>query len=150
MIFIENIYYLFFLLPVHVLIILKLLIRECGLAHKTIIFVLDEFDLFTQVRFSYMKKICQVFRIWCICIMQGKQRLLYSLLDAMQSVTSQAVVVGVSCRLVCSLIFHFLNWVSRLSCWWTRLTSGDSLNFWDSCLIINTHWLHIVRHIGES
>ncbi|CAN4121739.1 unnamed protein product [Withania somnifera] len=53
------------------------MLRECGLAHKTIIFVLDEFHLFTQ----------------------GKQRLLYSLLDAMQSVTSQAVVVGVSCRL---------------------------------------------------
>ncbi|KAL3824115.1 hypothetical protein ACJIZ3_020144 [Penstemon smallii] len=53
------------------------MLRECGLAHKTIIFVLDEFDLFAQ----------------------GKQRLLYSLLDAMQSVTSQAVVVGVSCRL---------------------------------------------------
>ncbi|XAR52473.1 hypothetical protein NMG60_11020574 [Bertholletia excelsa] len=53
------------------------MLRECGLAHKTIIFVLEEFDLFAQ----------------------GKQRLLYSLLDAMQSVTSQAVVVGVSCRL---------------------------------------------------
>ncbi|OIT27064.1 PREDICTED: origin of replication complex subunit 4-like [Nicotiana attenuata] len=53
------------------------MLRECGLAHKTIIFVLDEFDLFTQ----------------------GKQRLLYSLLDAMQSITSQAVVIGVSCRL---------------------------------------------------
>ncbi|KAI3453082.1 hypothetical protein Pfo_009745 [Paulownia fortunei] len=53
------------------------MLRECGLAHKTIVFVLDEFDLFTQ----------------------GKQRLLYSLLDAMQSITSQAVVVGVSCRL---------------------------------------------------
>ncbi|GFP84705.1 origin of replication complex subunit 4 [Phtheirospermum japonicum] len=53
------------------------MLRECGLAHKTIVFVLDEFDLFAQ----------------------GKQRLLYSLLDAMQSVTSQAVVVGVSCRL---------------------------------------------------
>ncbi|KAL7110650.1 hypothetical protein ACP275_05G039000 [Erythranthe tilingii] len=53
------------------------MLRECGLAHKTIVFVLEEFDLFTQ----------------------GKQRLLYSLLDAMQSVTSQAVVVGVSCRL---------------------------------------------------
>ncbi|CAK7326671.1 unnamed protein product [Dovyalis caffra] len=53
------------------------MLRECGLAHKTIIFALDEFDLFAQ----------------------GKQRLLYSLLDAMQSVTSQAVVVGVSCRL---------------------------------------------------
>ena len=25
-------------------------VRECGLAHKTIIFVLDEFDLFAQVR----------------------------------------------------------------------------------------------------
>ncbi|KAF3431955.1 hypothetical protein FNV43_RR26691 [Rhamnella rubrinervis] len=53
------------------------MLRECGLAHKTIIFVLDEFDLFAQ----------------------GKQRLLYSLLDAMQSVTSQAVVIGVSCRM---------------------------------------------------
>ncbi|KAK8541970.1 hypothetical protein V6N12_014583 [Hibiscus sabdariffa] len=50
---------------------------ECGLAHKTIIFVLDEFDFFAQ----------------------GKQRLLYSLLDAMQSVNSQSVVIGVSCRL---------------------------------------------------
>ena len=27
-----------------------LVVRECGLAHKTIIFVLDEFDLFAQVR----------------------------------------------------------------------------------------------------
>ncbi|KAE8684765.1 Origin of replication complex subunit 4 [Hibiscus syriacus] len=53
------------------------MLRECGLAHKTIIFVLDEFDFFAQ----------------------GKQRLLYSLLDAMQSVNSQAVVIGVSCRL---------------------------------------------------
>uniref|UniRef100_A0A0A8Z9K8 Orc4 n=1 Tax=Arundo donax TaxID=35708 RepID=A0A0A8Z9K8_ARUDO len=53
------------------------MLRECVLAHKTIIFVLEEFDLFAQ----------------------GKQRLLYSLLDAMQSLTSQAVVIGVSCRL---------------------------------------------------
>ncbi|CAA3011052.1 origin of replication complex subunit 4 [Olea europaea subsp. europaea] len=53
------------------------MLRECGLAHKTIIFVLDEFDLFAQ----------------------GKQLFLYSLLDAMQSVTSQAVVIGISCRL---------------------------------------------------
>ncbi|XP_057423145.1 origin of replication complex subunit 4 isoform X2 [Lotus japonicus] len=53
------------------------MLKECGLAHKTIIFILDEFDLFAQ----------------------GKQRLLYSLLDAMQSVTSQAVVIGISCRL---------------------------------------------------
>ncbi|XP_028080540.1 origin of replication complex subunit 4 [Camellia sinensis] len=53
------------------------MLRECGLVHKTVIFVLDEFDLFAQ----------------------GKQRLLYSLLDAMQSVTSQAIVIGVSCRL---------------------------------------------------
>ncbi|KDP44455.1 hypothetical protein JCGZ_16288 [Jatropha curcas] len=53
------------------------MLRECGLAHRTIIFILDEFDLFAQ----------------------GKQRLLYSLLDAMHSVTSQAVVIGVSCRL---------------------------------------------------
>lgn len=53
------------------------MLRECGLAHKTVIFVLDEFDLFAQ----------------------GKQRLLYSLLDAMQSVSSQSVVIGLSCRL---------------------------------------------------
>ncbi|KAL0924191.1 hypothetical protein M5K25_005000 [Dendrobium thyrsiflorum] len=53
------------------------MLRECGLAHKMIIFVLDEFDLFTQ----------------------GKQRLLYSLLDAMQTLTSQSVVIGISCRL---------------------------------------------------
>ncbi|KAJ4830265.1 origin recognition complex subunit 4, partial [Turnera subulata] len=53
------------------------MLRECGLAHKTIIFALDEFDQFAQ----------------------GKQRLLYSLLDAMQSVTSQAVVIGISSRL---------------------------------------------------
>lgn len=52
-------------------------LKECGLAHKTVIFILDEFDLFAQ----------------------GKQRLLYSLLDAMQSVSSQAVVLGISCRL---------------------------------------------------
>ncbi|KAF9600485.1 hypothetical protein IFM89_009934 [Coptis chinensis] len=44
--------------------------REYGLAHKTVVFVLDEFDL-----------------------LLGKQLLLYSLLDAMQSVTSQAVVI---------------------------------------------------------
>nr|CAB3477963.1 unnamed protein product [Digitaria exilis] len=54
------------------------MLRECGLAHKTILFILEEFDLFAQ----------------------GKQRLLYSLLDAMQSLTSQAVVIGLSCRLV--------------------------------------------------
>ncbi|XP_010232145.1 origin of replication complex subunit 4 isoform X1 [Brachypodium distachyon] len=53
------------------------MLRECGLAHKTVIFILEEFDLFAQ----------------------GKQRLLYSLLDAMQSLTSQAVVIGMSCRL---------------------------------------------------
>ncbi|KAI3902557.1 hypothetical protein MKW92_031801 [Papaver armeniacum] len=53
------------------------MLQKCGLDHRTLIFVLDEFDLFTQ----------------------GKQRLLYCLLDAMQSVMSQAVVVGSSCRL---------------------------------------------------
>ncbi|KAK8949436.1 hypothetical protein KSP39_PZI005495 [Platanthera zijinensis] len=53
------------------------MLRECGLAHKMIIFVLEEFDLFTQ----------------------GKQRLLYSLLDAMQTLTSHSVVIGISCRM---------------------------------------------------
>ncbi|CAI0383313.1 unnamed protein product [Linum tenue] len=60
------------------------MLRECGLAHKTIVFVLEEFDLFAQVKSFYF---------------QGKQRLLYSLLDAMQSITSQAAVIGISCRL---------------------------------------------------
>ncbi|KAH9307834.1 hypothetical protein KI387_035745, partial [Taxus chinensis] len=53
------------------------MLRECALAHKAVIFILDEFDLFAQ----------------------GKQRLLYNLLDAMQSILSQAAVVGISCRL---------------------------------------------------
>ncbi|XP_057838913.2 origin of replication complex subunit 4 isoform X1 [Cryptomeria japonica] len=53
------------------------MLRECALAHKAVIFVLDEFDLFAQ----------------------GKQRVLYNLLDTMQSVLSQAAVVGISCRL---------------------------------------------------
>ncbi|CAH2045956.1 unnamed protein product [Thlaspi arvense] len=64
------------------------MLRECGLAHKTIIFVLDEFDMFAQAR---------ILNPYSLLI--GKQRLLYSLLDAMQSVTSQAVVVGISSRL---------------------------------------------------
>ncbi|KAM0933341.1 putative origin recognition complex subunit 4, P-loop containing nucleoside triphosphate hydrolase [Dioscorea sansibarensis] len=68
------------------------MLRECGLAHKTLIFLLDEFDLFTQVVvFLDLMAACQCF--------QGKQRLLYSLLDAMQTLSSQAVAVGVSCRL---------------------------------------------------
>ena len=29
------------------------MLRECGLAHKTIVFVLDEFDLFAQVRLPF-------------------------------------------------------------------------------------------------
>lgn len=49
------------------------------------------------------------------CFLQGKQRLLYNLLDALQSVTSQAVVIGVSCRLVCcfkvALIYSWLTFV---------------------------------------
>ncbi|KAG9139245.1 hypothetical protein Leryth_011258 [Lithospermum erythrorhizon] len=73
------------------------MLRECGLAHKTVVFVLDEFDLFTQ----------------------GKQRILYSLLDAMQSVTSQAVVIGVSCRLVLSSSEnkYMFNWRKKISLW---------------------------------
>ncbi|KAL6579522.1 origin recognition complex subunit 4 [Orobanche minor] len=81
---------------------------EYGLAHKTIVFVLDEFDLFAQV--IYISKA----RVWgfnttpayVMCSLQGKQRLLYSLLDALQSVTSQAVVVGVICRLLRSRFSH--------------------------------------------
>ncbi|XP_022873894.1 origin of replication complex subunit 4 isoform X6 [Olea europaea var. sylvestris] len=69
------------------------MLRECGLAHKTIIFVLDEFDLFAQ----------------------GKQLFLYSLLDAMQSVTSQAVVIGISCRLKIFADYKFKEIVDTLS-----------------------------------
>ena len=87
-----------------------ILTRECGLAHKTIVFVLEEFDLFTEVMPSSEEenfpKYTELLLIYVPITyvielyMQGKQRLLYSLLDAMQSVLSQAVVVGVSCRLV--------------------------------------------------
>lgn len=44
---------------------------------------------------------------------QGKQRLLYSLLDAMQTLTSQSVVIGVSCRLVWT-ITTYRNYFSIL------------------------------------
>ncbi|KAL0737367.1 hypothetical protein Bca4012_013577 [Brassica carinata] len=72
------------------------MLRECGLAHKTIIFVLDEFDMFAQASdlFSLLEN-----NSLPRGHPKGKQRLLYSLLDAMQSVTSQAVVVGISSRL---------------------------------------------------
>lgn len=125
-----------------------LVVRECGLAHKTIIFTLDEFDQFAQARMpctlpfcncgilaldvsnstwvSYfllmmvctfnhphitynkqvilgLKSLIMVLPISIVWYFQGKQRLLYSLLDAMNTVTSQAVVIGVSCRLVCCL-----------------------------------------------
>ncbi|KAF3795008.1 Origin of replication complex subunit 4 [Nymphaea thermarum] len=53
------------------------MLRECALSHKAIVFILDEFD----------------------CFAQGKQRILYSLLDALQTVPSQAVIIGLSCRL---------------------------------------------------
>ncbi|CAM8907548.1 unnamed protein product [Rhodiola kirilowii] len=66
------------------------MLHECGLAHKTIIFVLDEFDLFFTGMSSNSNSLSFPY---------GKQRLLYSLLDAMQSISSQAVVIGVSCRL---------------------------------------------------
>ncbi|KAJ9708311.1 hypothetical protein PVL29_000388 [Vitis rotundifolia] len=92
------------------------MLRECGLAHKTIIFVLDEFDFFTQARLPLSLmcvhtqkkahvdwfltfKFSDIGITSSLCSLQGKQRLLYSLLDAMQSVMSQAVVIGVSCRL---------------------------------------------------
>uniref|UniRef100_M8C1R7 Origin recognition complex subunit 4 C-terminal domain-containing protein n=1 Tax=Aegilops tauschii TaxID=37682 RepID=M8C1R7_AEGTA len=47
------------------------------------------------------------------CATKGKQRLLYSLLDAMQSLTSQAVVIGLSCRLLQSgVIYGHGIWIS--------------------------------------
>ncbi|GMN38674.1 hypothetical protein TIFTF001_007903 [Ficus carica] len=116
------------------------MLRECGLAHKTIIFMLDEFDLFAQITANYFdckshkaralnldevkvdlhtaSRIGTEYGLQAECMytsferlltlrtnkslllhsifnsLQGKQRLLYSLLDAMQSVASQAVVIG--------------------------------------------------------
>jgi len=52
--------------------------RESALSHKSVIFILEEFDLFAQ---------------------RPKQRLLYSILNAMQSTLTQAAVVGLCCRL---------------------------------------------------
>jgi origin recognition complex subunit 4 len=75
------------------------MLKECALSHKTVIFVLDEFDLFAQ---------------------RAKQRLLYNLLDAMQSNLTQAAVVGLSCRLVCakfyfqSMFFYFFQTLQEL------------------------------------
>ncbi|XP_078154843.1 origin recognition complex subunit 4 isoform X1 [Carex rostrata] len=52
------------------------MLKEYGLARKTVVFVLDEFHLFTQ----------------------GKQWLLYTLFDAMETFTSQSIIiVGLSC-----------------------------------------------------
>ncbi|KAF9602447.1 hypothetical protein IFM89_027576 [Coptis chinensis] len=58
----------------------------------------------------------------------GKQRLLYSLLDAMQSVTSQAVVIGVSCRLIDQACIGFtrrLNFSSWLCGYIQRKASSE-------------------------
>eukprot|EP00249_Psilotum_nudum_P008139 c21067_g1_i1 orf=844-1713(-) len=54
------------------------MLREYSLSHKSVIFVLDDFDLFAQI---------------------PKQKLLYNLLNILQSTDSQAAVVGISCRL---------------------------------------------------
>ncbi|KAL3678056.1 hypothetical protein R1sor_021012 [Riccia sorocarpa] len=54
------------------------MLKECALSDKALVFILEEFDLFAQ---------------------RPKQCLLYNLLDAMQSTTSQIAVVGVSARL---------------------------------------------------
>ncbi|RRT58942.1 hypothetical protein B296_00040196 [Ensete ventricosum] len=55
--------------------------------------------------------------------MQGKQRLLYSLLDAMQALTSQAVVIGVSCRLVKIQCFLSILWSNSVNEMLKRMTS---------------------------
>ncbi|MCO5611933.1 hypothetical protein L7F22_066192 [Adiantum nelumboides] len=57
---------------------LATMLRECALSHKSVVFILDDFDLFAQM---------------------SKQKLLYNLLNIMQSREAQAVVIGVSCRL---------------------------------------------------
>eukprot|EP00850_Spirogloea_muscicola_P006485 SM000030S11494 [mRNA] locus=s30:792813:797082:- [translate_table: standard] len=54
------------------------MLRECANGHRAVIFVLDEFDLFTQGR---------------------RQSLLYTILDALQYSYVQAAVVAISCRL---------------------------------------------------
>eukprot|EP00850_Spirogloea_muscicola_P016292 SM000131S26722 [mRNA] locus=s131:199717:203942:+ [translate_table: standard] len=54
------------------------ILRECANGHRAVIFVLDEFDLFTQGR---------------------RQSLLYTILDALQYSYVQAAVVAISCRL---------------------------------------------------
>ncbi|KAL2641822.1 hypothetical protein R1flu_009409 [Riccia fluitans] len=54
------------------------MLKECALSDKALVFILEEFDLFAQ---------------------RPKQCLLYNLLDAMQSSTSQIAVVGISARL---------------------------------------------------
>ncbi|KAK9808720.1 hypothetical protein WJX72_002488 [[Myrmecia] bisecta] len=56
---------------------LRDMLKELARAHKVVVFVLDEFDMFTK---------------------RAKQTLLYNLLDAMQQADMQAAVVGVSCR----------------------------------------------------
>ncbi|BBN01040.1 origin recognition complex subunit 4 [Marchantia polymorpha subsp. ruderalis] len=57
---------------------LTAMLKECALSDKALVFALEEFDLFAQ---------------------RPKQCLLYNLLDAMQSTTSQIAVVGISARL---------------------------------------------------
>ncbi|KAI5081885.1 hypothetical protein GOP47_0001628 [Adiantum capillus-veneris] len=57
---------------------LTTMLRECALSHKSVVFILDDFDLFAQM---------------------SKQKLLYNLLNIMQSREAQALVIGVSCRL---------------------------------------------------
>lgn len=45
-----------------------LVVRECGLAHKTIIFVLDEFDLFAQVRFGHVLLLDIFLHCWSLAV----------------------------------------------------------------------------------
>ncbi|KAL8487194.1 hypothetical protein ACS0TY_023748 [Phlomoides rotata] len=49
------------------------ILRECGLAHKTIIFMLDEFDLFTQevvVSSSFSRRFSENFKSTLPCILR--------------------------------------------------------------------------------
>ncbi|KAK6146828.1 hypothetical protein DH2020_020697 [Rehmannia glutinosa] len=69
---------------------LKEISRQLCLEHQLLFSKMASFDDNSQFLLSMLR--VRPFT-------QGKQRLLYSLLDAMQSVSSQAVVVGVSCRL---------------------------------------------------
>jgi hypothetical protein len=86
--------------------------------------------------------------------LQGKQRLLYSLLDAMQSVSSQAVVLGISCRLVCALqLFPFFQYLRLMNiiksgCFYIVKKQKDFFKFILFCFFIKYYyWLGVFQFV---